>query len=53
MLGLKRAPLIEPEAGFRCELGGTSHEVPTCPTLEEVDKHSLYYKDNFCNKRTS
>lgn len=42
-------PLILPELGFRVELGGTLSE-PEVPTLEEVEKHSQYYRDNFCNK---
>jgi hypothetical protein len=49
---LKRAPLIAPEAGFRVELGGSMSETVADPFLEEVEKHSLYYKTNFCNKRT-
>ena len=42
-------PLILPELGFRVELGGSLTK-PEIPVLEEVEKHSPYYKDNFCNK---
>lgn len=42
-------PLILPELGFRVELGGILDE-PEEPVLEEVEKHSQYYRDNFCNK---
>lgn len=50
MLGLTTPPLIAPEAGFRVELGGLSPDSIASPVLEEVEKHSLYYKNNFCNK---
>lgn len=52
MLGLTTPPLIAPEAGFRVELGGLSPDSIASPVLEEVEKHSLYYKNNFCNKGT-
>jgi hypothetical protein len=52
MLCLKRAPLITPEGGFRVELGGSSSDHVSSPVLEEVEKHSLYYRTNFCNKGT-
>jgi hypothetical protein len=43
-------PLIWPEVGFRCELGGQTDDSPY--TLEEVEKHSLYYKENFACQGT-
>lgn len=49
---LDPSPLIIPEVGFRVELGGIS-KTPEEARLEEVEKHSPYYFNNFCNKGIS
>lgn len=47
-------PLILPEPSFRVELGGASlPDAPaagTKPKLEETQKHSLFYKENYFGK---
>jgi len=49
--GPKNTPLIYPEIGYRTELGGSplSLEETQTPTLEEVEKHSLFYREKFCD----